>query len=139
LAPLILGPVMALVLWSFVMWAWLYATRIPAITRLKITYDPRRPASEFDAAMPPEVRWKADNYNHLMEQPTIFYATAFAAQLAGQADGLNLGLAWAYVVLRVVHSVIQCTVNVVMLRFTVFTLSTIALAILAIRTMAALL
>ena len=89
--------------------------------------------------LPPEVMWVSDNYNHLMEQPTIFYATAFAAQLAGQADGLNLGLAWAYVVLRVVHSVIQCTVNVVMLRFTVFTLSTIALAILAIRTIAALL
>jgi hypothetical protein len=130
-------PVLALVLWTLVIWLWMYATRIPAIQKARI--DPQEAARTRVLNLPPEVMWVSDNYNHLMEQPTIFYATAFAAQLAGQADGLNLGLAWAYVVLRVVHSVIQCTVNVVMLRFTVFTLSTIALAILAIRTMAALL
>jgi len=130
-------PVLALVLWTLVIWLWMYATRIPAIQKAQL--DPQAAARTRMLNLPPEVMWVSDNYNHLMEQPTIFYATAFAAQLAGQADGLNLGLAWAYVVLRVVHSVIQCTVNVVMLRFTVFTLSTIALAILAIRTMAALL
>ena len=64
----ILAPVIALVLWSFVMWAWLYATRIPAITRLKIVYDPMRPNCDFNAQIPPRVRWKADNYNNLMEQ-----------------------------------------------------------------------
>ena len=130
-------PVLALVLWTLVIWLWMYATRIPAIQKAQL--DPQAAARTRMLNLPPEVMWVSDNYNHLMEQPTIFYATAFAAQLAGQADGLNLGLAWAYVVLRVVHSVIQCTVNVVMLRFTVFTLSTIALAVLAIRTMAALL
>jgi len=133
----LLVPVLALVLWTLVIWLWMYATRIPAIQKAQL--DPQAAARTRMLNLPPEVMWVSDNYNHLMEQPTIFYATAFAAQLAGQADGLNLGLAWAYVVLRVVHSVIQCTVNVVMLRFTVFTLSTIALAILAIRTMAALL
>jgi hypothetical protein len=133
----LLVPVLALVLWTLVIWLWMYATRIPAIQKAQL--DPQAAARTRMLNLPPEVMWVSDNYNHLMEQPTIFYATAFAAQLAGQADGLNLGLAWAYVVLRVVHSVIQCTVNVVMLRFTVFTLSTIALAVLAIRTMAALL
>jgi hypothetical protein len=124
---------MALVLWSFVMWAWLYATRIPAITRLKITYDPRRPASEFDAAMPPEVRWKADNYNHLMEQPTIFYATALTLALLGLGTGVNLWLAWAYVLLRVIHSLVQATTNVILLRFGIFMVSSVVLLILAIR------
>ena len=133
MAPLILGPVMALVLWSFVMWAWLYATRIPAITRLKITYDPRRPAAEFDAAMPPEVRWKADNYNHLMEQPTIFYATALTLALLGLGTGVNLWLAWAYVLLRVIHSLVQATSNVILLRFGIFMVSSVVLLILAIR------
>ena len=133
----LLVPVLALVLWTLVIWLWMYATRIPAIQKAQL--DPQAAARTRMLNLPPEVMWVSDNYNHLMEQPTIFYATAFAAQLAGLADGLNLGLAWAYVVLRVVHSVIQCTVNVVMLRFTVFTLSTIALAVLAIRTMAALL
>ena len=133
MAPLILGPVMALVLWSFVMWAWLYATRIPAITRLKITYDPRRPASEFDAAMPPEVRWKADNYNHLMEQPTIFYATALTLAFLGLGTGLNLWLAWTYVLLRVIHSLVQATTNIILLRFGIFMVSSVVLLILALR------
>jgi len=124
---------MALVLWSLVMWAWLYATRIPAIVQLKIVYDPRRPASEFDAAMPPEVRWKADNYNHLMEQPTIFYATALTLAFLGIGSGFNLWLAWAYVLLRVVHSLVQATSNVIMLRFSIFMVSSVILLILAIR------
>lgn len=129
----ILAPVMALVLWSFVMWAWLYATRIPAITRLKIVYDPRRPASEFDEAIPPEVRWKADNYNHLMEQPTLFYATAIVLALLGQGAGLNAWLAWAYVGIRVVHSLVQATVNVILLRFAIFMVGSLVLLALAIR------
>ena len=69
-----------------------------------------------------------------MEQPTIFCATAIAAQMAGQADPINVGLAWTYVALRVAHSLIQCTVNIVTLRSPCFTLSTIALAAWRIRT-----
>jgi hypothetical protein len=133
----ILAPVIALVLWSFVMWAWLYATRIPAITRLKIAFDPRRPHSEFDEAIPPEVRWKADNYNHLMEQPTIFYATALTLALIGHGAGLNAWLAWSYVGLRVIHSLVQSTVNVVILRFSIFMVSSVVLLIMAVRAAAA--
>ena len=130
-------PILALVLWTLVVWLWMYATRIPAMQKAKL--DPQEAARTRTLSLPPQVMWVSDNYNHLMEQPTIFYATAFAAQTAGQADALNIGLAWTYVVLRIVHSLVQCTVNVVMLRFTVFTLSTIALAILALRTAMALL
>jgi hypothetical protein len=129
----ILQPVIALVLWSLVMWAWLYATRIPAVNRLKVPLDPNASKSEFDAALPPKVRWKADNYNHLMEQPTIFYATALALALAGQGVGLNAALAWAYVALRVIHSLVQATTNVIMLRFSIFMLSSLVLLALAIR------
>ena len=127
----LLAPVIALVLWTLVVWIWMYATRIPAMQKAKI--DPQEAVRTRTLALPPEIMWVSDNYNHLMEQPTIFYATAFAAQLAGQVDGLNLGLAWTYVILRVVHSLIQCTVNLVTARFAVFSLSTIALAVLAIR------
>ena len=132
----LIAPILALVLWTLVIWIWMYATRIPAIQRAKI--DPQEAARTRTLALPPEVMWVSDNYNHLMEQPTIFYATAFAAQIAGQANAINIGLAWTYVGLRVVHSLIQCTVNIVTLRFAVFTLSTIALAALALRTAAAL-
>jgi hypothetical protein len=129
----ILAPVIALVLWSFVMWAWLYATRIPAITRLRIAYDPRQPPSAFEDAIPADVRWKADNYNHLMEQPTIFYATALTLALIGQGAGLNAWLAWTYVGLRVVHSLVQATVNQVMIRFAIFMVSSVVLLVMAVR------
>jgi hypothetical protein len=129
----ILSAVIALVLWTFVMWAWLYATRLPAITRNKIVYDPQRPASEFMDQIPANVRWKADNYNHLHEQPTIFYAVAITLAILGAGGGLNATLAWLYVGLRVVHSLIQATVNQVIPRFLVFVLASLVLFVLALR------
>ena len=86
----ILAPLMALVLWTFVMWAWLYATRIPAIRKNKIVMDPQRPGGELLAQLPAEVRWKADNYNNLMEQPTLFYAVALTLALLDADAGLNV-------------------------------------------------
>jgi len=132
----LIAPILALVLWTLVIWIWMYATRIPAMQKAQI--DPQQAARTRALSLPPEIMWVSDNYNHLMEQPTIFYATAIAAQMAGQGDAINIGLAWTYVALRIVHSLIQCTVNIVMLRFSVFTLSTLALAALALRSAAAL-
>ena len=128
----ILAPVVALVLWSFVMWAWLYATRIPAVAKGKITYDPHRPAEEFHAQLPAEVRWKADNYNNLMEQPTIFYAVTLTLALLGADDGLNIGLAWLYVGLRIAHSLVQAIINVVMLRFAIFMAASFVLMVMSV-------
>ncbi len=129
----ILAPLAALVLWSFVMWAWLYATRIPAMIKGRVAYDPSRPAEEFHARLPASVRWKADNYNHLMEQPTLFYAVVLALALVGAGDGLNTTLAWIYVALRIVHSLIQALVNVVMWRFAVFMIASVLPLILSVR------
>jgi hypothetical protein len=132
--PPILGPVIALVLWSFVMWFWLYATRIPAMAKAKVKLDPSRTAADLAALLPPNVRWKADNYNHLMEQPTLFYAVALSLAVLGGGDSLNSWLAWAYVALRVLHSLVQATVNVILVRFTIFAVASIVLLIMAIRT-----
>ena len=82
-ASAILQPVMALVLWTFVMWVWLYATRIPAIRRLRVKMPPTQTTEAFNAQLPPEVRWKADNYNHLLEQPVLFYAVALTLAVLG--------------------------------------------------------
>src|SRR5688500_13884396 len=123
----ILAPLVALVLWSFVMWAWLYATRIPAMLRNKIVYDPHRPAEEFHAQLPAPVRWKADNYNHLMEQPTVFYAVALALAVLGAGGGQNAMLAWIYVGFRVVHSLVQATWNKIEVRFSLFVFSSLVL------------
>ena len=129
----ILQPVVALVLWSLVMEVWLYATRIPAIRAAKLPMDPTLTAAELNARIPPHVRWKADNYNHLMEQPTIFYAVALAAAVAGVGSGLNAWLAWGYVGLRVAHSLVQAIANPIMVRFSIFMLASIVLAALAVR------
>jgi hypothetical protein len=127
------APVIALVLWSFVMCAWLYATRIPAIRRLGIVYDPQRPADEFHARLPAAVRWKADNYNNLMEQPTLFYAVALTLAVLGADAGRDTALAWLYVALRVAHSLVQATINAVMVRFALFMAATLVLLALTIR------
>lgn len=132
-----LTPVLALVCLSFVVWVWMYATRIPAIQRAKLSPNAAMHPGSLDV-LPSEVRRVADNYNHLMEQPTIFYALVFYIYLAGLVDPFYVGLAWAYVGLRVIHTVIQCTVNRVPLRFMVFSLSTFVLMVMAGRAVLAL-
>ena len=129
----ILQPVMVLVLWSMVMWAWLYATRIPAMRRARTRLDPNLPREQITGGLPPRVRWKADNYNHLMEQPTLFYATALVLAFVGAGEGPNLWLAWAYVALRVVHSLWQALSNVILIRFSLFMTASAVLVVLAVR------
>jgi hypothetical protein len=123
----IVAPVIALAVWTHVIWAWMYATRIPAIRKSGMVLDPSAPRGEQMATLPAEVRWKADNYNHLMEQPTVFYAVALSLALLGAGGGTNATLAWAYVGSRVVHSVIQATFNKIEVRFGVFLLSSLVL------------
>ncbi len=128
-----IAPILALIAWTFVMWIWMYATRIPAIQRSNADMvELSRTGAKLE--LPPEVSRVADNYNHLHEQPTLFYALALAAQLAGTADAIGVGLAWGYVALRVVHSFIQATKNVIMLRFSVFSLGSLLLLALLLRT-----
>ena len=123
----ILEPVVALIAWSMVMWLWMYVTRIPAIQKMKMKLDSQAPRGEQMNTLPANVRWKADNYNHLMEQPTIFYAIALTLAILGTGDGINLQLAWTYVGLRVVHSLVQSLINKIELRFAVFFLSSLVL------------
>lgn len=125
----ILRPVVALTAWTMVMWAWMYGTRIPAMVALKVDSDrlARDPEARLDKLLPPQVQWKAHNYNHLHEAPTVFYAVAIVLAIVGQGDGASALLGWLYVALRIVHSLIQATVNKVTLRFAVFVLSSLVL------------
>ncbi|KRA84337.1 MAPEG family protein [Altererythrobacter sp. Root672] len=125
----ILQPVVALAAWTMVMWLWMYATRIPALMAAKVDPDDlvRDPSKSLDAVLPAQVQWKAHNYNHLHEAPTVFYAVAIVLAIVGAGDGLNALLGWAYVALRVVHSLVQATVNKVTVRFVIFVLSSLVL------------
>lgn len=123
----LLGPVITLIAWSMVMWVWMYATRLPAMFAMKMKPDPNAPSGEQMALLPPRVRWKADNYNHLMEQPTLFYALVISLALLGVQTQAALAFAWAYVALRIVHSLVQALINKIELRFFLFVLSNVPL------------
>lgn len=131
----ILLPVLCLIAWTLVMWLWMYATRIPAILKSGMKLDPNQINGEQMSALPANVRWKADNYNHLMEQPTIFYALVFTILMLGLGSGLNLWLAWTYVVLRVIHSLVQVLGNVIERRFVLFFLSSFCLLVMVVNTL----
>lgn len=125
----ILTPLVALAAWTMVMWVWMYATRLPAFTRLSpeaIATAGTAPGS-LDGVLPDSIQWKAHNYNHLMEQPTLFYAIVLTLAIMGAGEGINLLLAWSYVGLRIAHSLVQATVNKVPLRFGIFVLASLAL------------
>lgn len=126
----ILQPVVVLLAWTMVMWVWMYATRIPAMTKSK-DVDPKTKVGgtgrQLDDILPERVQWIAHNYNHLHEAPTVFYAVALVLAIIGQGDGINAAIAWAYVGLRIVHSLVQATINRVLIRFALFALSSLAL------------
>jgi len=129
-----LYPVLALIVWTLVMLLWMYATRIPAMQKAKINpNDARHPDAGYNDKIPASVRSVADNYNHLHEQPTIFYALVFFAALTGGSDNIFMYLAWAYVGLRVIHSLVQVLSSQVTQRFLVFMLSSIVLIVMAVK------
>ena len=127
----LLLPVLALICWTLVMWLWMYATRIPAMQKAQIDPDAARHPGTYGDRMPPNVRSVADNYNHLHEQPTIFYALMFVAALTGGQGHFMELMAWIYVGLRIVHSFVQILSPKVILRFMVFALASITLFIMA--------
>ena len=138
----ILKPMAVLAMWTMIMWVWMYATRIPAINKLpkptEADADQGWTGSMLEGLLPREVQWKAHNYNHLHEAPTVFYAVALALAMIGAGDGLNATIAWAYVGLRIVHSIYQSTINRVPLRFILFALSSLCLVALCLHLLLAL-
>ena len=120
----ILKPVVVLIAWTLVMLLWMLVTRLPAMGAAGVDLNKLVGSKPADAErLPPNVQWKAHNYNHLHEQPTLFYAVALVLALISQGDGLNAALAWGYVGFRILHSLVQATVNRVSIRFALFVLA----------------
>ena len=114
----ILQPIVALAAWTMVMWLWMYATRIPAMGKVKeldTTNMVGGTGAKLDGVLPEKVQW------------TVFYAVALTLAVAGAGDGPNAHIAWIYVILRILHSLIQALWNRVMVRFLVFVLSSLTL------------
>ncbi len=125
----ILRPMVVLIAWTLVMLGWTLATRLPAMKAAGVDMGKLvgTKASDADRSLPPQVQWKAHNYNHLMEQPTLFYTVCAVLALNGTGDGVNAWIAWAYVGLRIAHSLVQATSNRVRARFMLFMLSSLML------------
>lgn len=119
------------------MWFWMYATRLPAIRAAGLQPSRVKRKQDLDV-LPTSVQQIADNYNHLHEQPTVFYALAIYSHLAGTADSVNVMLAWGYVGVRIVHSLVQCTKNFVPIRFGVFAFASLLLMAMTVRNVVAL-
>lgn len=130
---LILAPMVGLMLWTMIMYIWMYATRIPAILNLpKEKADEAMTPGKLEEHLPAKVQWKAHNYNHLHEQPTLFYAVCLVLAFLDKGDGINFWLAWAYVAFRIVHSIFQATINTTP-RFVIFLCASICMYALIIR------
>lgn len=132
-AKLILQPVLVVGLLTLVMTIWMFFTRIPAMSRLKIHPQKSQDTHQLRALLPKEVTRISNNYNHLFEQPTLFYAVAISIALLGHVDTVHIYCAWAYAGLRILHSLVQATIDYVMARFTLFVLSWLVLAVMLIR------
>lgn len=138
----ILAPVVALVAWTLLVMLWMVIARMGEFRRLGIslgTIPAGSRGADLEGRADPRAQWKSHNYMHLMEQPTIFYAIALTLALMDFGGGLNLWLAWGYVGFRVLHSIVQSTVNVLTLRFPLFLLSTLCLIALTVHAAAAIL
>jgi hypothetical protein len=129
----ILQPVIVLAAWTMIIWIWMYATRLPAMSKvegLDVNKWVGGIGGDLDKVLPAKTQWVAHNYNHLHEAPTIFYAVSIVLAMIGQGDGFNATIAWAYVGLRIAHSLVQILWNRVAVRFALFALSSIALIML---------
>ena len=130
----ILAPAAVLVVWSLMVLLWVILTRFPAFSKAGLDVASAKPGiryHEVESMLPESVNWKSHNFTHLMEQPTLFYATVFILALSGEGSGFNLGLAWGYVGLRVLHSLWQSLVNTIAVRITLFALSSGLLIVMA--------
>jgi hypothetical protein len=125
----LLGPIVALVAWTLIIQIWMYLVRLREMRRAGISFKGRvgTRGGALEGVIPDKANWKAHNYNHLLEQPTIFYAIVIALILMGFDAHINVYLAWAYVGFRILHSLVQVTVNVVLYRFVLFILGSLCL------------
>jgi hypothetical protein len=125
----IFGPVFAMIGITFAVWVYMYARRIPFIQSLDpdVVLTPAKLAE----LSPPAVANPSDNLKNLFELPVIFYATALVLFVTERVDGVHLAAAWVFVAFRALHSAVHCTINVILVRFALYSISALALWFLA--------
>ncbi len=124
-ATAIYAPMLAMFLLTFVVWVYMYARRIPFITSSGLTPEQLQPAA-FAELSPPAVSNPSDNLKNLFEIPVLFYVLCLYLHATAQVDGLHLTTAWLFVVFRILHSAMHCTLNIVIVRFWLYLVATAA-------------
>jgi hypothetical protein len=125
-------PFFIVMLLTMVVWFYMYAKRIPFIQRARLPMDQLTPAG-LAAASPPDVANPSDNLKNLFEVPVIFYALVLYLHFTGQVDSMYVTAAWVFAIFRIVHSAVHCTINIVLLRFWVYAISTLAVWFMLVR------
>ena len=121
----IFAPMMAMMLLTFVVWVYMYARRIPFIQSANLTPDQLTPAALAELS-PPSVSNPSDNLKNLFEVPVLFYALCLYLYVTEQVDTQYLAAAWIFVLFRVLHSAMHCTLNIVIVRFWLYFAATAA-------------
>ncbi|HUL81913.1 MAG TPA: MAPEG family protein [Gammaproteobacteria bacterium] len=129
----IFGPFLAQMLLTLVVWAYMYARRIPFIVGRKLTQTDMARPGELARISPPAVSNPSDNLKNLFEIPVLFYALVLFLYATRQVDALYLGAAWVFVAFRIAHSIVHCTFNLVILRFYLYLTATLAVWFILIR------
>ena len=129
----IFDPFFAMILLTFVVWVYMYSKRIPFIRSGVLTPEQLTNPHAFVAASPPAVSNPSDNLKNLFEMPVLFYALVSYVYVTDQVDATHLVAAWIFVVFRALHSLVHCTFNLVILRFWLYFVATLALAVIAVR------
>lgn len=118
---------------TVVMAIWMTVTRMPAMKQAGLSLEDAAHTSDLRAKMPSSARRIGDNYNHLFEAPTLFYAVSLAIIVAGAADPIQATCAWIFLASRILHSLVQATINFVPLRIVFYTISWLSLATMVVR------
>ena len=113
----ILAPFLGMMLLTALVWVYMYARRLGFIKANRIRPQDLATPEEAAKLLPESVTLPANNIRNLLEVPVLFYVLCLYLFVTKSADGLHVASAWAFLALRVVHSIIHCTVNVVVLRF----------------------
>lgn len=131
----LLRPAFLLAAWTVVITTWMFVTRIPTMAKLEIDPQDAADTSRLNELLPHEVQRVARNYNHLFEQPTLYYAVVLMIATIGAVDSVHVACSWAFMGLRVAHSCVQATIDIVPIRFGIFLISWIVLAVMILRTL----
>ena len=126
-------PMLAMMALTLLVWLYMFVVRVGFAQKNKLDIEQFKTPADVQALIPGDESASSNNFKNLFELPVVFYALCLYLTVTLQVDSLYVNCAWAFVVLRVLHSLIHCSYNKVAHRFAVYILSSIALWVMVVR------